>query len=93
MCPDERPDQKCVFYFHISNLSVNTWHFSSILLFWTGTVPGSAGGGAGERGLGEVDPAGCPDTGRAGQRARSSATQPLQTPARDPDRTNVQHQL
>lgn len=63
------------------------------MLFWTGTVPGPAGGGSGERGLGEVDAAGRPDAGRAGQRPRPSATQPLQTSARDPDGTHVQHQL
>lgn len=72
---------------------MNTRCFSSVVLFWTGTVPGPAGSSAGERGLGEVDPAGRPDAGRAGQRARPGSTQPLQTPARDPDRTHLQHQL
>lgn len=68
-------------------------HLSSVMWLWTGTVPGPAGGRSGERGLGEVDPAGRPDAGRAGQRARTSAAQPLQTSARDPDGTHVQHQL
>lgn len=58
-----------------------------------GAVPGPEGGGSRKRGFWEVDPAGRPDAGRAGQWARPSATQPVQTPARDPDGTNVQHQL
>ncbi len=57
------------------------------------TVPGPAGGRSGERGLGEVDAAGRPDAGRAGQRPRPSPAQPVQTSARDPDGTHFQHQL
>lgn len=83
----------CGAFFQTYKLTIKTYSVLAAVLLCHGTVPGPARGRAGERGLREVDPAGRPDAGRAGQRPRTSTSQSLQTSARDPDRTHVQHQL